>query len=48
MTSSLIRGVIGGLPLEEFYPELVDHYLLCATETRSKDELDRFVKELVS
>ena len=42
------RGIIAGLPLVDYYPELADHYLLCATETASKTEMDQLAKELVS
>ena len=46
----LERGIIGGLNLEEYYPELKNQMLLCATETKSKDDLDRLIqafKEIV-
>ncbi|MGI6225345.1 MAG: aminomethyl-transferring glycine dehydrogenase subunit GcvPA [Peptococcales bacterium] len=33
-------GIIGGLDLGEFYPELSNHMLLCITEARSKSEID--------
>lgn len=33
-------GIIGGLDLGRFYPELENHMLLCVTETRSKAEID--------
>jgi glycine dehydrogenase subunit 1 len=36
-------GIIGGLPLRRFYPELADGWLLCVTEARSREEIDRFV-----
>ncbi|MDR5693761.1 MAG: aminomethyl-transferring glycine dehydrogenase subunit GcvPA [Armatimonadota bacterium] len=39
----LPHGIIGGLPLGRFYPELADGWLLCVTETRSREEIDRFV-----
>ncbi|RJQ68189.1 MAG: aminomethyl-transferring glycine dehydrogenase subunit GcvPA [Desulfobacteraceae bacterium] len=41
----LDRKIIAGLPLARFYPELPDHYVLCATETGSKEDLDFLVKE---
>ena len=41
------RGFIAGLPLVDYYPELADHYLLCATETASKTDMDQLAKELV-
>jgi glycine dehydrogenase subunit 1 len=39
----LPHGIIGGLPLRRFYPELADGWLLCVTEARSREEIDRFV-----
>ena len=39
-------GLVAGLPLEKYYPELPDHYLLCATETSSKADMDALVKEV--
>jgi glycine dehydrogenase subunit 1 len=40
------RGIIGGLNLGRFYPELKRQMLICATETKSKDDLERFVAAL--
>src|SRR3989338_511164 len=40
------RGMIGGLDLERFYPTLKNQTVFCATETKSKAEMDRFVSEL--
>jgi glycine dehydrogenase subunit 1 len=42
----LKNGIIAGLPLECYYPELPDHYLLCVTETMSKEDMDDFVNEV--
>ena len=44
----LERKIIAGLPLASFYPELANHYLLCVTETRTKDEMDVLVREVKS
>ncbi len=44
----LARGIIPGLHLGPYYPELEDHYLLNATETKSKDDLDALVKEVAA
>jgi len=44
----LERKIIAGLPLARFYPELADHYLLCATETCGKEEMDILIKEVSS
>jgi glycine dehydrogenase subunit 1 len=35
--------IIAGLPLECHYRELKNHYLLCVTETVSKEDMDRLV-----
>jgi glycine dehydrogenase subunit 1 len=42
------RKIVAGLPLEPYYPELPGHYLLCATETLSKADLDTLVREVQS
>ena len=38
--------IIAGLPLECYYPELADHYLLCVTETISKEDMDELVRKV--
>ncbi|THB79695.1 MAG: aminomethyl-transferring glycine dehydrogenase subunit GcvPA [Desulfobacteraceae bacterium] len=40
--------IFAGLDLEPFYPELKNHYLFCATETVSKDQIDQLAKEVQS
>lgn len=40
------KKIIAGLPLAPYYPELEGHYLLCATETSERDDLDMLVKEV--
>jgi glycine dehydrogenase subunit 1 len=42
----LRRRVVAGLPLAAYYPELAGSYLLCATETLSREDLDELVKEV--
>ena len=42
----LARGVIGGLPLKKYYPELADCTLFCCTETNSKAQIDALVSAL--
>lgn len=42
----LQRGIVAGLPLEKYYPELAGSYLLCATETMTKDDMDNLIKEI--
>jgi glycine dehydrogenase subunit 1 len=44
----LARKIVAGLPLETYYPELPGHYLLCATETLSKADIDTLVREVRS
>ena len=44
----LKEKIVAGLPLKGYYPELTDHYLLCATETASKADMDNLVKEVTS
>jgi glycine dehydrogenase subunit 1 len=38
--------IIAGLPLECYYPELANHYLLCVTETISKEDMDELVRKI--
>ncbi len=42
----LKKGVIGGLALDKFFPELKNCVLCCVTEIHSKDNIDLLVKEL--
>jgi glycine dehydrogenase subunit 1 len=44
----LEKKIVAGLPLGGYYPELADHSLLCVTETSSREEMDRLVREAVS
>jgi len=37
------HGIIGGAPLGRWYPELADGWLLCVTEQRTRDQIDRLV-----
>lgn len=39
-------GIFPGVSLDGFYPELKNQFLVCATETKSKEDLDRFVEAL--
>lgn len=38
------KKIIAGLPLECHYSELSNHYVLCVTETISKEDMDELVK----
>ena len=42
----LKRKIIGGLPLERFYPELRDSMLLCATEMSRRADMDALAEVL--
>ena len=44
--SLLEQGIIGGLPLNDLYPELGNAMLLCVTEQRTKEEIDALVTAL--
>jgi len=43
----LEKQVVAGLPLAPYYPELDDHYLLCVTETKTREDMDTFVGEVM-
>ncbi len=40
------KNIIPGIPLGGYYPELEGYYLLCVTETKSREELDNLSKEV--
>lgn len=42
----LKKKIIAGIPLSRYYPELPEHYLLCVTETKSREDLDELVREV--
>jgi glycine dehydrogenase subunit 1 len=44
----LEKKIVAGLPLGAHYPELVDHGLICVTETCSREEMDRLVREVTA
>jgi glycine dehydrogenase subunit 1 len=44
----LDRKIVAGLPLGDYYPELADHGLICVTETCSREEMDRLVREVTA
>jgi glycine dehydrogenase subunit 1 len=39
----LERGILGGLPLGRWYPELPDAWLVCVTEARTRAQIDALV-----
>ncbi len=40
------KGIIGGLSVEESYPELANCVLVCFTESHKKEDIDRFIGHL--
>ncbi len=42
----LSSGIVGGLPLGRYYPDLDDALLIAVTENRTKDEIDAFCRAL--
>jgi glycine dehydrogenase subunit 1 len=42
----LQKRIMAGIPLECYYPDLAHHYLLCVTETTTKEDMDTLVKEI--
>ncbi len=40
------RGILGGLPLSRFYPDMRDKALFCVTEAHSRKDIDRLVDVL--
>jgi glycine dehydrogenase subunit 1 len=39
----LEHQILGGLPLGQFYPDLADGWLVCVTESRTREEIDQLV-----
>lgn len=44
----LDKRLVAGLSLAPYYPGLGNHYLLCVTETKSKEDIDFLVREVAS
>lgn len=44
----LKKKIVAGLSIIPYYPELPDHYLLCATEINSRDDMDALIREVNS
>jgi len=42
----LKKNIFAGVDLSQFYPELKNQFLVCATETKTREAIDHFVKEL--
>lgn len=45
-TALLEQGILGGLPLGFYYPELTNCMLVAVTETRTKEQIDDYGREL--
>ncbi|HOX45820.1 MAG TPA: aminomethyl-transferring glycine dehydrogenase subunit GcvPA [Myxococcota bacterium] len=46
LTALAAEGILGGLPLARFYPELADHLLVCVTELHTQDDVERHAAAL--
>jgi len=44
----LKEKIVAGLPLAHYYPELANHYLMCVTETKTKEDMDTLVRGIQS
>jgi glycine dehydrogenase subunit 1 len=42
----LDKKIVAGLPLATYYPEFAGYYLMCVTETSSKEDMDALVLEI--
>ena len=42
----MARQIFPGIDLSKWYPEKKNQFLVCATETKTKDHLDRLVEAL--
>ena len=42
----LAEKIIGGVDIGNYYPELKDHLLICVTEKRTREEIERLVELL--
>ena len=40
------QGIVGGVALENYYPELGNSLLVCATETRSAEDIAQYVESI--
>ncbi len=40
------QGILPGIDLKRFYNELENHFLVCVTEKRTKEEMDKFLNAL--
>ena len=47
MRSLSVQGIVGGVCLGDYYPELANCLLMCATETKSVAEIESFVDSVL-
>lgn len=47
-TRLLEKKIVAGLSLETYDPQLKNHYLFCVTETKSREDMDQLVQEIIS
>jgi len=44
----LQKKIVAGMPVSRYFPDLPDHYVLCATETNTREDMDALIKEVGS
>jgi len=44
----LKEKTVAGLPLAPYFPELANHYLMCVTETRTREDMDTLIRGITS
>ena len=44
----LEEKIVAGLPLAPYFPELTNHYLMCVTEAKTKEDIDTLVGGITS
>jgi glycine dehydrogenase subunit 1 len=42
------KGMVAGVALQPYYPQLEEHYLFCVTETKTREQIDQLLRELES
>ncbi|MDP3558808.1 MAG: aminomethyl-transferring glycine dehydrogenase subunit GcvPA [Legionellaceae bacterium] len=47
-TSLLKEGILAGLPLGNFYPELKNCLLVCATEKRTEADIEKYIRKIAA
>jgi len=44
----LEKKIVAGVDISPFYAEFPEHYLLCATETNTREDMDALIEEVGS